>query len=76
MGPNPKGLCPYTKGKFGHSDRHTYRKKDVKKQRRWQSQARAGLRPPEARAQAWDRSSVTASEGTGHADTLILDFQL
>lgn len=28
-----QGLCPYKKGKFGHDDRHTYRKNDVKKQR-------------------------------------------
>ena len=29
---------------------------------------------PEARAEAWDRGPLSASEGTNPADTLILDF--
>lgn len=27
--------CPYTKGKFGHRDRHAQMKDDAKTQRRW-----------------------------------------
>ena len=32
-------------------------------------------KPPEARREAWNRFSLTASEGTHPADTLILNFQ-
>lgn len=33
-------------------------------------------KPPEAGAEAWNRSSLTASEGTHPADTLISDLWL
>lgn len=56
--------CPYKKGKSGHRDRHSQREDHVKTQGEDSHlQVKECLRAPEARREAWDGFSLTASEG-------------
>ena len=67
--------CPYKKGKLGHRDteHHVNIKTDHGDVSASQGTPRIASKPAEAKEEAWNRSSLTASEGTNPANILILD---